>query len=73
MSAAGGAQGEENMESIIVGLIILAAAVFAVYRLFFKRDCGCASDCDCSSSGKKPGDCDSGKGTDCGKDCGRGR
>lgn len=36
------------LENIIVGAIILAAAAFAVYRLFFRPSCGCGSDCACA-------------------------
>ena len=37
------------LDTIIVGAIILAAAGYAIYRLFMRPSCGC--DCDgCSSS-----------------------
>lgn len=39
------------MENIIVGLAIAAAGIFAVYRLFFRPGCGCASGCACDKSG----------------------
>lgn len=35
------------LENIIVGIILVAAAGFTVYRLFFRPSCGCGSDCGC--------------------------
>lgn len=35
------------LENIIVGVILVAAAGFTVYRLFFRPSCGCGSDCGC--------------------------
>jgi len=40
-------------ETIIVGAIILVAAGYTVYRLFFKPSCGCGSDCGYSSGKSK--------------------
>lgn len=43
------------MESIIVGAIILAAAAYAGYRLFVRRDCGCGKGSACESGVKQNG------------------
>lgn len=42
-------------DTIIVGAIVLAAAGYALYRLFMRPSCGCGCDC-CSSSPAKPRD-----------------
>ncbi len=46
------------LENILVGIILVAAAAFTVYRLFFRPSCGCGSDCGCAKGGcecGKPG------------------
>ena len=61
-------------DSIIVGAIVLAAAGYALYRLFMRPSCGC--DCDCCPSrpakqldNRQPGTChgDAGNSCSCGK------
>lgn len=50
------------IENIIVGIIILAAAAFTVYRLFFRPSCGCDPSSGCGSGcGCGQGSCDCGK------------
>lgn len=56
-----------DMESFIVGAIIVVAAGYAGYRLFAKPSCGCGSDCACSGKkktaekGSDNGSCNCGK------------
>ena len=45
-------------ETIIVGAIIVAAAAYTLYRLVYKRSCGCGDGCSCSN--KAPADLRSG-------------
>ena len=40
-------------DAIIVGAIVLAAAGYALYRLFMRPSCGCGCDC-CSSRPSRP-------------------
>lgn len=40
------------LESILVGVIIVAAAAFVFYRLVIRRSCGCGDDCGCSPEKK---------------------
>lgn len=55
------------MENIIVGIIILAAAAFAAYRLFFRPGCGCGCDCAVSCKQEKQGCCGDKSACGCGR------
>jgi hypothetical protein len=49
-----------DMETILVGAIVLVAAAYAVYRLFVRRDCGCGRGSACESAVKQGGQSGSG-------------
>lgn len=58
-------------DTIIVGAIVLAAAAYAVRRLFVRPSCGCCGECGCGPA-KRPdhghaGSCSGGSGCSCGK------
>lgn len=40
-------------DAIIVGVIVLAAAAYAVRRLFVRPSCGCCGECGCGPA-KRP-------------------
>ncbi len=44
------------LDTIIVGAILLAAAGYAVYRLFMRPSCGCGCDGCSSAPSKRPDD-----------------
>ena len=47
-------------DSIIVGAIVLAAAGYALYRLFMRPSCGCCGDCRSSRPARPQDGCQSG-------------
>ena len=58
-------------DAIIVGAIVLAAAAYAVRRLFARPSCGCCGECGCGPA-KRPEHrsadcCSGGAGCSCGK------
>ena len=58
-------------DAIIVGAIVLAAAAYAVRRLFVRPSCGCCDECGCGSAKRpdhRPADsCCGESGCSCGK------
>lgn len=41
-------------DEIIIGIILVLAIAFVVYRVFLRPSCGCGEGCgNCSSKGKK--------------------
>ncbi len=48
-------------EGMLVGAIVLAAALFALYRLFVRPKCACGCDCAAVRGAGKDGPCSCGK------------
>lgn len=42
------------IEKIVVGIILVVAAGFTVYRLFFRPSCGCGPECGCGRDPDSP-------------------
>lgn len=59
-------------DTIIVGIIVAVAVLFAGYRLFFKRSCGCGHEGGgCCQSAAKTSCCSGTDKNDCGCGCGK--
>ncbi len=57
------------LETLVVGVIVIAAAGYAIYRTFKAPSCGCGSGCGCSPGKGAPQGMPTDKKTSCGSGC----